>query len=49
MRDPLYIILSFLNSLIVTLTKIIDFVFTDFFPSPTPEEPDNSGFRPLGK
>ena len=44
MRDPMYLILKSLNMLIVRLTKIIGFVLSNFFPSPTPEEPENQSF-----
>ena len=49
MRDPMYLILKSLNMLIVRLTKIIYFVFSNFFPSPTPEEPENIGFSTFEK
>ena len=49
MTDPMYLILKSLNMLIVRLAKIIDFVFRNFFPSPTPEEPENGSLSNLIK
>ena len=40
MKDPLFIILSTLNSIISNMMKIFTFVFVNYFPSPVPEEPD---------
>ena len=49
MRDPLFIILSTLSALLKQLSKIIVFIFDNYFPSATPEEHDDLGFIPLGK
>jgi hypothetical protein len=44
MRDPMFLILKSLNLLLVRLTRIFVFIFSNYFPSPTPEEPENDGF-----
>lgn len=49
MRDPMYLILKSLSMFVQRFSKIILFVFENFFPSPTPEENDNSVLKPLGK
>lgn len=49
MKDPLFIILSTLNSIIGNMMKIFTFVFANYFPSPVPEETEPSIFKPLGK
>ena len=49
MKDPLFLILSTLSALLKRLSKIIEFIFDNYFPSATPEEPDDLGFIPLGK
>lgn len=49
MRDPMYLILKSLNMLVQRFSKIILFVFENFFPSTTPEESDTSVLNPLGK
>lgn len=49
MHDPMFLILKSLSMLIGRLSKIILFVFENFFPSPTPEEPEDNGFAPIKK
>lgn len=49
MTDPLFLILKTLSSILGRLSRVITFIFTNYFPSATPEEPDNLGFKPLGK
>ena len=49
MRDPLYLILKSLRMLLERLSKVVFFVFENYFPSPTPEEPDNNDFISLKK
>jgi hypothetical protein len=49
MRDPLFLILKSLKILLERVGYIVFFIFDNYFPSATPEEPDNLGFNPLGK
>ena len=49
MTEPLFIILNTLRTILNRLSNIITFIFENYFPSATPEEPDNLGFKPLGK
>lgn len=49
MKDPMYLILKSLSMFVQRFSKIILFVFENFFPSPTPEESDNSLLNTLGK
>ena len=49
MRDPLFLILSTLRTLLIRISSIVFFVFTNYFPSATPEDTDELGFSPLGK
>lgn len=44
MRDPMFLILKSLNLLLVRLTGIFIFIFSNYFPSPTPDEDENNGF-----
>lgn len=43
MRDPMFIILNMLSSLLERVSTIISFIFTNYFPSASPEEPDKLG------
>lgn len=49
MRDPMYLILKSLSMFVKYFSKIILFVFENFFPSPTPEEPENNSLNILLK
>ncbi len=49
MRDPMFLILKSLSMFVKRFSKIILFVFENFFPSPTPEEPEDQGLNGLLK
>ena len=49
MRDPMFIILNMLSSLLERVSTIISFVFTNYFPSGSPEEPDKLGVGTIKK
>ena len=49
MRDPMFLILSALRSLLGRVSNIVSFIFANYFPSATPEEPEDLGFKPIGK
>ena len=49
MRDPMFLILSTLRTLLQRVSDIVSFVFTNYFPSATPEDTNDLGSKPLGK
>ena len=44
MKDPMFLILKSLNLLLKRLSRIFLFIFSNYFPSPTPEESESDGF-----
>ena len=45
MRDPMFIILNMLSSLLERVSSIVSFIFTNYFPSASPEQPDKLGIN----
>ena len=44
MKDPMFIILKSLNLLLKRLSRIFIFIFSNYFPSLTPEDTESDGF-----
>ena len=44
MRDPLFLILNMLNTILGRITRIFFFIFTNYFPDEKPQDKPEMGF-----